>query len=137
MQFWQNKQKKAIQADLFSEQADGLAKKIHEDGLDERGKIKHNKPSQIRKFYDEVVRFDSRLKENQDEFSVLLPYLMMLNAKAAYAEGRGLISKSFKTFLSESLKQVKDRDDFEVFANLFEAFMGFYKFYRPSEGGSK
>ena len=64
----------------------------------------------------------------------------MLNAKAAYAMGRDLISISFKDFISTSLNRIKDVDDFEVFAGLFEAFMGYYKFYdekgeRPYRGG--
>lgn len=50
----------------------------------------------------------------------------MLNAKAAYAKGRGLISDSFRDFISNSLKQINDKDDFEVFKGLFEAFMGYY-----------
>jgi CRISPR-associated protein Csm2 len=137
MKFWQDKHNRIIQNDLFSTFADQLAKKIHEDGLDEKGRIKNNKPSQIRKFYDEIVRFDSIVKQKPEEFAALLPYLLMLNAKTAYAKGRGLVSDSFRSFVNESLQQVKDRDDFDVFVNLFEAFMGFYKFYRPTEGGSK
>ncbi len=122
--FWKDKGKKQIDPDLFSAKADAIAKIIY----DERSN-KMNKPTQIRKFYDEVLRFDSILKVNPAEFENLLPYLKMLNAKAAYAMGRDLVSKGFKDFISSSLRQIDDKDDFNAFSGLFEAFMGYYKFY--------
>lgn len=135
IEFWKDKAKKLIDPDLFSSKAEMLAKKIFEEGNN-----RLNNPTQIRKFYDEVSRFDTILKTNPAEFENILPYLKMLNAKAAYAMGRDLISRSFKDFISTSLNRIKDVDDFEAFAGLFEAFMGYYKYYdkkveRPSRGG--
>lgn len=135
--FWKDKDKKQIDPELFSSRAESFAKMV----FDEAGS-RLNNPTQLRKFYDEVVRFESILKTSPDEFDKTLPYLKMLNAKAAYAMGRDLISKSFKDFISGSLGQVKDKDDFEAFAGLFEAFMGYYKFYdkkgeRNSRGGGR
>ncbi len=137
VKFWKDKSKKQLDPDLFSSQADVLAKSIFEEGNN-----KTNKPTQIRKFYDEVLRFESMLKTNPNEFENILPYLKMLNAKAAYAMGRDLVSKGFKDFIATSLNQIKDKDDFDAFAGLFEAFMGYYKFYdqkckRPSQGGGR
>lgn len=128
MTFWKDKKNKIIKSDLFSTDAENLAKKIAEEGTKTC-----NKRSQIRKFYDEVLNFSVRFGKDSAEFEKMLPYLKMLNAKAAYAKGRGLISDSFKNFISDSLKQVNDKDDFEVFVGLFEAFMGYYRLYRPSE----
>jgi len=128
MNFWKDKKNKIIEPDLFSADAEKLAKKVAEDGTKTC-----NKRSQIRKFYDEVLNFSARVGKDPVEFEKMLPYLKMLNAKAAYAKGRGLISDSFKNFLSNSLQQVNDRDDFDVFSGLFEAFMGYYRLYRPSE----
>jgi len=124
IQFWNEGKKPNINPDLFSEVAENLAKGI----ASEKGGNR-NKPTQIRKFYDEVVRFDNMLKENTDEFENILPYFKMLNAKAAYAMGRDLISQKFKDFIADGVRQVQDRQDFTVFAGLFEAFMGYYKFY--------
>lgn len=132
IEFWKNKGKKQVDPDLFSIRAEALAKRVFEEGNN-----KLNKPTQIRKFYDEVLRFDSMIKTNPTEFENILPYLRMLNAKAAYAVGRELISKGFKDFISVSLNKIKDKDDFDAFAGLFEAFMGYYKFFRPSEGGGR
>lgn len=127
IKFWKDKGKKQIDPDLFSAKAETLAETIYREQQQSRGKA--NKPSQIRKFYDEVLRFDSMLKTNPSDFENILPYLKMLNAKAAYAMGRDLVSKSFKDFISNSLNQIKDKGDFDAFAGLFEAFMGYYKFY--------
>jgi CRISPR-associated protein Csm2 len=122
--FWKDKSKKQLDPELFSSKAEMYAKKIFEEG--NKGT---NASTQIRKFYDEVLRFDSILKTDKSEFENILPYLKMLNAKAAYAMGRDLISKGFKDFISESLNNIKDIDDFDAFAGLFEAFMGYYKYY--------
>ncbi len=125
--FWKDKAKKIIEPELFSTKADELAREVYRGQQQSKGKA--NKPTQIRKFYDEVVRFGSILKTNPNEFNSMLPYLKMLNAKAAYAMGRDLITKEFKDFISTSLNQIKDKDDFEAFSDYFEAFMGYYKFY--------
>ncbi len=55
----------------------------------------------------------------------------MLNAKAAYAECRKLVTTEFKNFIKGSIAQIKDDNKitFEIFVNFFEAFMGFYKYY--------
>ncbi|OQZ02436.1 MAG: type III-A CRISPR-associated protein Csm2 [Candidatus Brocadia sp. UTAMX1] len=127
VQLWKDPSKKLLDPDLFSTKAEELAKVIYKEQQESRGKA--NKPSQIRKFYDEVLRFDSELKTNPSEFENKLPYIKMLNAKAAYAAGRDLVSRGFKDFISGSLNQIKDKDDFDAFAGLFEAFMGYYKFY--------
>ncbi|HBA52912.1 MAG TPA: type III-A CRISPR-associated protein Csm2 [Syntrophorhabdus aromaticivorans] len=129
--FWKDKDKRLIDPELFSSRADVLAKQIHDEST---GKV--NKPTQIRKFYEEVLRFDGILKANPSDFDNMLPYLKMLNAKAAYAMGRELISKGFKDFISDALGQIKDKDDFDAFSGLFEAFMGFYKFYDTKSEGT-
>ena len=136
--FWKDKSKKQLNPELFSGVAENLAWKVFNEGNN-----KTNKPAQIRKFYDEVLRFDSMLKTKQGEFEDVLPYLKMLNAKAAYALGRDLVSNGFKDFIKESLNEIKDKDDFDAFMGLFEAFMGYYKFYdekgerQSSQGGRR
>jgi CRISPR-associated protein Csm2 len=137
--FWMEKQTKQIDPQLFSKIAEDLAQELNKERIASRDKA--NKPTQIRKFYDEVLRFQSLIQANRDEFTKLLPYIKMLNAKAAYAMGRDLISVSFKEFISKSIEQVDDPDDFDIFAGFFEAFMGFYKYYvekhkNESQGGA-
>lgn len=131
VQFWKDRSKRQIDPDLFSTTAEELAKKINLERMNSRDKL--NKSTQIRKFFDEVIRFQGMIQGAPEQFEELLPYIKMLNAKAAYAAGRDLIGSEFKVFLSESLKQVNDRQDFEVFCSFFEAFLGFYKYFSEKE----
>lgn len=126
MEFWKDKSRDQLDPELFSAKAEKLAKEINGEQQRSKGA---NKPTQIRKFYEEVLRFDGMLKTNPNDFDNILPYLKMINAKVAYAVGRDLVTKGFKDFISTSLNQVKDKADFDAFAGLFEAFMGYYKFY--------
>lgn len=128
VQLWKDRANRKIDSELFSTQADELAKLINRERT-----IKINNPTQIRKFFDEVIRFKGMLQSNPEQFEELLPYIKMLNAKAAYATGRDLIGTEFKGFLNDSLKQVNDQQDFELFCSFFEAFLGFYKFYAEKE----
>ncbi len=66
---------------------------------------------------------------------VLVPtnqFIRMLNAKAAYAEGRKHVDKSFVDLMAHGLKQVTDPAALRHFKLFFEAFLGFYKAERPS-----
>ncbi|MBF0502747.1 MAG: type III-A CRISPR-associated protein Csm2 [Candidatus Riflebacteria bacterium] len=127
--FWKNKEKKLVTPDLFSDFAEKAAKAVSGQATD-----KLNKSTQLRRFFDDVLTFGSRLKELPNdrqsvEFEKTLPYLKMLNAKVAYARARELISPEFKDFIGISLRQLNDLEDFRVFHTLFEAFMGYYKFF--------
>jgi CRISPR-associated protein Csm2 len=116
--------KRAINPKLFSDDAEKLALEIHESGERARGK---NKRTQLRKFYDEVLRLNALTKA--ESWENVLPYVNMLVAKSAYAEGRGHVTPEFTVFLKESINQVEKPEDMGVFANVFEAFMGFYRRY--------
>lgn len=136
IKFWENPEAGLINPDLFSEVADKYAETIKESGIRARGK---NKITQIRKFYDEVLLHHERIKGEED-FKKRLPFIRMLNAKAYYAEGRGLITQEFRNFIQQCLSQVKTKKDFEVFVKFFEAFMGFYRYYdemRDAKKGGK
>jgi CRISPR-associated protein Csm2 len=129
--FWKDRATHQIDPKLFSETAEALAQQINQERMGSRDKL--NKPTQIRKFFDEVIRFQGMVQADPLQFAELLPYIKMLNAKAAYAAGRDLIGPEFKGFLSDSLKQVNDQQDFELFCSFFEAFLGFYKYCAEKE----
>jgi CRISPR-associated protein Csm2 len=141
MKFYSDINRTNINPNLFSSHAEEWAKKVCESGLvKKRGKrkLEKNKTSQIRKFYDEVLKFDNDIKSGED-FKLILPYLKMLNAKAAYAEGRKLITDEFKTFIRLSIGHVTEdnHSSFKLFKSFFEAFMGYYKYYESQYKGSE
>lgn len=122
--FYKDKEKRILNPVLFSETAMGWAEKIHASG----GKTA-NKRSQLRKFFDEVVRLNSLSKSNASEWDNILPYVNMLIAKAAYAQGRGKVTQEFVDLIKGCIDQVQKDRDLDVFADFFEAFIGFYRKY--------
>jgi CRISPR-associated protein Csm2 len=91
-------------------------------------RLDHNKRTQIRKFYDEVVRLNAAAKANPEDWDTILPFINMLIAKAAYANGRNkLVTDEFVRMLKDCITQVQKPADLDVFASFFESFMGFYR----------
>lgn len=133
--FYKDKTKAIIEPKLFSDVAEQVAEVIAKSGQtpsrDGRPpRLDHNKRTQIRKFYEEVIRLNATVKGNPADWEVVLPYINMLIAKAAYAEGRNrLVTKEFVDFLKDCITQVQKPADLDVFANFFESFMGFYRKY--------
>jgi CRISPR-associated protein Csm2 len=104
---------------------DTTAKEIA-DILSEAGK--KNKSSQMRKFYDEVIRFASRHKTgNTDEikFSKDLPFIRMICAQAAYSQTRDHVDANFVDFMQHGIRQIKTPEHLHNFRHLFEAVIGF------------
>lgn len=124
--FYKDESKRTLKPDLFSTRAEELAKELSQSGE------RFNKRTQLRKFYDEVLRLNAITKTSPQDWENTLPYVNMLIAKATYAEGRNLVTHDFVEFMRKSIGQLKDPEDLEVFASFFEAFMGFYKKYRPA-----
>lgn len=136
IKFYIDENMKTLDPYLFSDKAAALAKEIHEAGLgdpDREGKRKltKNMRTQIRKFYDETLRYNllANAKAKPESWDVIHPYINMLVAKAAYAEGREKVTANFTAFIKNSISQIKTPQDLLVFSNFFEAFMGFYRQY--------
>ena len=127
IKFWSDKEKKLVNTTLFSE----IAFKYSEI-ISSKDK-KKNKRSQLRKFYDEVLFFYDRLKGEKDKFQQFLPYIKLIRAKLYYSLGRKHITDEFRTMVESCLNQVETWDDFEVFKNFFEAFMGYYRYHRKDD----
>ena len=129
VQLWKDKEKKTIDPALFSERAETLSIQLAQECTD--SKKKHNKRTQIRRFYDEVVRLNAEARSKDANWHEILPLVNMVVAKAAYAKGRDLVSDTFLNFVRDGVKQVQTPEDLNVFANFFEAFMGFYRMRCP------
>lgn len=122
--FYKDKEKRILDPVLFSKTAMDWAEKVHD-----RGGRNANKRSQLRKFFDEVIRLNSLSKGNPGDWDNILPYVNMLIAKAAYAQGRGKVTQEFVDLIKDCIDQVHKDRDLDVFANFFEAFIGFYRKY--------
>jgi len=123
---WKDPAKKVIEPLLFSEVAEKLAKEIGSQGTS------INKGTQLRRFFDEIIRLSTMARTSQSEWEHILPHVHMVLAKVAYAKGRKLVSDEFVGFMKTGIEQIKRKEDLQVFANLFEAFTAFYKIHGPN-----
>lgn len=120
-----------LDADLFSVVAERCARTV---GLrDDEHPRRENKPSQLRKFYDELVMWDERVRAEPQKFAEFLPFIRMLNAKAAYAKGRELVDANYVALMNHCLKEVTSAETLHRCKTFFEAFMGYYKVVRPRD----
>lgn len=110
-----------VPGDLFDSIADMVAMELNEaDG-------KYNKPTQIRRFYDELVRWQQRVKNSEDAFRKYEAFIRMMNAKVAYAKGRELVDANFEHWFKEGIKATTTARALRNFQLHFEAVLGFLK----------
>lgn len=126
----------SLPTDLFSRVAEDAAKYVA--NWDEERNSSNNKnaskPTQLRKFYDEICMWDSKSQQQPDQFEEYLPFILMLKAKVAYAKGRKHVQEEYKGILNHCLKELEETPKSETLHNLklfMEAFTGFYKFHGP------
>lgn len=113
---------------LFAEVAEEAAKAVSQ------GKRDQNKPSQLRRFYDELVMWQEKVGRSAasgEGFADCEPYIRMLKAKVAYAKGREHVDANFEALLRRVIDQVKDAKTLRQAKLFMEAFMAYYKVYRP------
>ena len=86
------------------------------------------KSSQLRKFYADVKSLE-RTWEYQGcsdaAFLGILPQIKILKAKAAYAQGRGVVPPAFTQWMNSHVDAVSTAADFKAFLLHFEAVVGF------------
>lgn len=121
--FWKDKDQGLLKADLFSATANKESQRVASEDK------KCNSYTQLRKFYDEVLRYKTKISANEEDFEKYLPYIRMINAKLAYSKARGHITPSCCNFFQDLINQIADKEDFYAFADFFEAFMAFYRQY--------
>jgi len=123
------------QSNLFDSVAENTAKCVAESATGFK-KNKNprdvNKSTQLRKFYDEVVMWEQRVRQKPDAYDEYLPMIKMINAKVAYAHGRELVDKNFVDVIRHCLNQLETGKPelFKNFRLFMEAFMGFYKMHK-------
>jgi CRISPR-associated protein Csm2 len=89
-----------------------------------------NKSSQIRRFYDELVGWQERIKGDQASFQQYEAFIRMLNAKVAYAKGRKLVDATFEYWFRTCVAATKSAAGLDHFRLHFEAVLGFLRALR-------
>ncbi|WP_457573888.1 type III-A CRISPR-associated protein Csm2 [Desulfolithobacter sp.] len=122
---WKDKKNRMVDPTLFSTIAEEMARAIGKEDS------RKNKGTQLRRFFDELVRINTRAQREGDDWHLTHPLVHMMVAKVAYARGRNLVTESFVNLIRDGIAQVHDREDLQVLTNFLEAFMGFYKVHGP------
>lgn len=113
---------------LFADIAQDAARTIAAAGAG-----KTNKSSQLRKFYDELVMWHDKLafEKTADaraaKYRELAPFIKMMNAKAAYAKGRGHVDQNFEKLFSHLISQIACPATLKNAKLFMEAVLGFLK----------
>ena len=109
---------------LFTETAEQTAKVIASDRY-------KNKPTQIRKFYDDILKWQEKVGNDDAVFNQSLPMIRMTIAKVAYAKGRNHVDENFERLIRHCLstEQLKDTESLKHCKLFLEAFMGFMKLH--------
>lgn len=89
-----------------------------------------NKSTQIRRFFDELVGWQERIGDDDVKFKALEAFIKMLNAKVAYAKGRGLVDEEFANWFRDCIKSTTSAVALKHFRLHFEAVLGFLKALR-------
>ena len=111
--------------ELLNKTAKKWAKKIGAG----RGGVKN---TQIRKFFDQVLKLHQDAKHTEDFNGEILPFVKMLNSKVAYASSRNsgggkLVNQAFVEMMSSCINQVNSKEKLNTFKLFFEAVIGFHK----------
>jgi CRISPR-associated protein Csm2 len=109
-----------VDPELFNQTAELIAVILNQ------AKDKFNKPTQIRRFYDELASWDLRVK-SEDDFRKYEAFIRMMNAKAAYAKGRELVDANFEYWFKALISAVKSEKGLKNGRLHFEAVLGFLK----------
>lgn len=112
-------------AELFNKTAEGYAEKFSKTD-----KSTANKSTQIRRFYDELVSWQQRIGGDENEFKKYEAFIRMLNAKVAYAKGRGLVDDEFLKWFQLCITSTTSAKALDHFRLHFEAVLGFLKALR-------
>jgi len=105
---------------LFDEEAERFAKQLCGDD-------RVNKPSQLRRFFDQLVQLDDYLAQKPEEYARLEPEIRMLNAHAAYAKGRKLVSDVFKSQFQTLIRAIECPRTLHNARLFFEATLGYLR----------
>ena len=115
------KESDAIHPDLFDKTAKRAAETVA------KCKRELNKSTQLRRFYDELVMWEEKIRSDESKFNEHLPFVRMIKAKVAYAKGRKLVDGAYVDLLGQTIDFIKSPEDMRIAKLFLEAFMGFYK----------
>lgn len=97
------------------------------------------KPTQLRKFFDELRSIQREMKIGKD-WEEVKDRVLLLTPILAYASARKvgrkpLIPREFYKLISACINKVKTKEDFETFVEFFQSIVAYHKYYFELEKG--
>ena len=121
---------------LLSEIAENWAEAVAREG----GNTK-NKSTQLRRFYNEVCHWHEQAGRAGRSFAEILPFVLMIKAKVAYAQARGHVGDIYYAMICAGLEAIhkgkseeEQRQRLEGLKLFLEAFTGFHAAEEKSKG---
>lgn len=128
-----------MQMQLVSEMVNGIESPNWKELMKENGVIdryvkmvkkdKDIKPTQLRKFFQEVKKLKTTIKDKG--WDKMEADIYQLIPRVKYAQGRNLLPKSMVAFIVKSVETIGNSDDkktsIENFVKIFEAIIAFHK----------
>lgn len=122
---YKNKEGKVLKDNLFSDEAEEEVKKWKNENE------KYISFSQVRKFYDELLKYNDIVARNESLFEEYKPLIKMIIAKVAYAYAKDKkgFSKNFYNFVKELIGEIETVEDLKNATLFFESSVAFFKLY--------
>lgn len=108
--------------DLLKKEPEALAIEFVKQG---KAKITS---TQIRKFYDDLVLLQSKVRTGMNFEEKILPLIKMTEAKIAYSVGRGVLAKLFYDRIFPYIERIQTKEDFDNFILFYQAVIAYMKF---------
>ncbi|AUH01866.1 type III-A CRISPR-associated protein Csm2 [Prodigiosinella confusarubida] len=111
------------EATFFDDDAQKFAEQLAQYG-------KKGKPTQLRRFYDQLQQLEQRINGDEEKLALYLPEIRMISAHLAYAKGRELISDEFCQTMQNLIRSINTCQHLKNGRLFFEATLGFLRAIR-------
>lgn len=120
--YYKDPGKEKLKKEYITGYPENIAKSLEHDGGRDA-----NKRSQIRKFYEYLLRVDRKMHMKDNDYSTVEADLEALIPYVSYANKRKLVSALFQTYIKKNVESVHDEKDMRAFVKHFEALVAFTK----------
>ncbi len=118
-----------LKPEYIVEYSKEIARKLASKDEWEKPNTPQNKRSQVRKFYEYVLRIQGLLQLKNNHFGTVEAELKRLIPYAEYAMSRGTVSELFQNFINDNIMALHNVDDLNAFVKHFESIVA----YLPKE----
>ena len=120
--YYADKEKKELKKEYIVKYSKHIAK-----SLDDEGGRDINKRSQLRKFYEYVIRVEKSVFYSEHNFERYEADLWELLPHVEYAKSRKVVSDIFVKFIKKNLDNIHDEKDLKAFSRHFESIVAYTK----------